>query len=76
MFTQLAEKISCLAKKILSFVNDAPISAEEKNRLLHYSIFLVIGLPTMHIFGIYNFFKSNYLLSTLIFISSSEYTTL
>jgi len=57
--------------KLNSFVKDAPISAEEKNRLQHYAVFLSLGIPTMMIYGLVNLFRGNFLLCLLILSSGS-----
>lgn len=44
-------------------------NAESQNRFLHYSAFLLLGVPTMLAFGCYHLNAGNYLLSLLDFAS-------
>ena len=69
MYNWMLRHIRGLSENIDTLVNKAPISAEEKNLLQQYTVFLLLGIPTMVIYGIYNLTKSNYMLCTLIFIS-------
>ncbi len=51
------EMVTCiqkLVKGVVSFINDAPISPDEKTHLQHYSVFLVIGIPAMVFYGLKN----------------------
>ena len=70
MYNWMLRHIRALSENIDTLVNKAPISAEEKNLLQQYTVFLLLGIPTMVIYGIYNLTKSNYMLCTLIFISA------
>jgi len=69
MYNWMLRHIRALSENIDTHVNKAPISAEGKNLLQQYTVFLLLGIPTMVIYGIYNLTKSNYMLCTLIFIS-------
>ena len=59
-----------MAKKIALFSDKAPISKEAKTRLQHYVIFLVLGFPTMVLFGLYSFYKGNTTLALIILPSA------
>jgi len=48
--------------KIKTFAASAPVSLEEKTRLQHYIIFMILGIPTMCIFGVFNLLKGNNLI--------------
>jgi len=61
------EIVIWLNSKIKAFAASAPISQEEKTRLQHYIIFMILGIPTMCIFGVSNLLKGN----PLIFAFSS-----
>lgn len=52
-------------------IDEAPMSAEEKNRLRHFAVFVVIGVATMVGYGAYNFLAGNLLLGSLVFLSGS-----
>ncbi len=60
MYNWMLRHIRALSENIDTLVNKAPISAEEKNLLQQYTVFLLLGIPTMVIYGIYNLTKSNY----------------
>lgn len=67
-------KIKKSVEKGLEFLKDIPLSSDEKIRFQHYSIFLLLGLPTMVVFCCYNLIKGNYILC--LFILSSAIGTL
>lgn len=48
-------------------VEGLPIDSEEKTRLQHFMAFLLLGVPTMLAFGIYNCLKANWVLGGVIF---------
>ncbi len=56
---------------IADLVDEAPISTDRKARLFHYTIFVILGIPTMVAFGLYNLAKANYLLCGLVLVSGS-----
>jgi hypothetical protein len=56
-----------IAGQISSMVKGLPLDSEEQTRLQHYRAFLLLGVPTMLAFGIYNCLKSNWALSGVIF---------
>lgn len=57
-------------RSVMASVDDAPMAdAEKKNRLHHYTVFILLGVPTMAGFGIYNIVKGDTFLSVLIFLS-------
>jgi diguanylate cyclase (GGDEF)-like protein len=60
-----------LEDKLNTFVDRAPVSAEEKTRLQHYTIFISAGIPTMVIYGLVNWFRGGYFLCLLILASGS-----
>lgn len=48
--------------KIKAFADSAPISQDEKTRFQHYIIFMMLGLPTMLVFGVDNLLNGNNLI--------------
>jgi len=60
--TMVKEVLIWLYSKIKSFAASAPVSLDEKIRLQHYIIFMILGIPTMCIFGVYNLLKGNNLI--------------
>lgn len=51
------------------FIDRAPISAEEKNRLQQYTVLILLGIPTMVVFGLIHLNRGHYPLSAAIFTS-------
>ncbi|MCJ8318603.1 MAG: GGDEF domain-containing protein [Colwellia sp.] len=56
------EVFTWINSKIKTFAASAPVSLEEKIRLQHYIIFMILGIPTMCIFGVSNLLKGNNLI--------------
>ncbi len=56
-----------LADRISAMVDSLALDSEEKTRLTHFMAFLMLGIPTMLGFGIYNFMKGNWTLGSIIF---------
>ena len=54
---------------LFSIVDRATIPQDEKDRLRHYTVFVMIGFPFMVAFGLYNLAKTQYLLSGLIAVT-------
>jgi PAS domain S-box-containing protein len=54
---------------LVSYIDKAPISAEEKNRLQQYTVFISLGIPTMAVYGLIHLNRHRYLLSGAIFAS-------
>lgn len=48
-------------------VEGLPIHSEEKTRLQHFMAFLLLGVPTMLAFGVYNCLQSNWVLGGMVF---------
>jgi len=63
-FLTLIQRIS---EHILAMVAALPLDAEEKTRLQHFLAFLLLGVPTMLVFGLYNCWQSNWVLGAVIF---------
>jgi len=59
-----------LSFKIKSFAASAPISEEEKTRLQHYIIFMILGIPTMFVFGVTNFFNGKTIIFAFAFTTA------
>jgi len=59
-----------LSFKIKSFAASAPISEEEKTRLQHYIIFMILGIPTMSVFGVTNLFNGKAIISVFAFTTA------
>ena len=51
--------LTWLHAKISEFSASAQVSEQEKIRIQHYIIFILLGIPTMLIFGLYNLFIAN-----------------
>jgi PAS domain S-box-containing protein len=58
-----------LWRNLVAYIDKAPISAEEKNRLQQYTVFISLGIPTMAVYGLVHLNRSRYLLSGAIFAS-------
>ncbi len=56
-----------IAGQISAMVEDLPLDSEEQTRLQHYLAFLLLGVPTMLAFGIYNCLRSNWVLGGVVF---------
>lgn len=54
-------------RNLVSYIDKAPISAEEKNRLQQYTVFISLGIPTMAVYGLIHLNSHRYLLSGAIF---------
>lgn len=52
-------------------IDRGPVSSDDQARLQHYSVFLLLGIPTMLAFGLYNFLRAQYLLFSLILLSAT-----
>ena len=48
-------------------VESLPLDSEEKTRLRHFMAFLLLGVPTMLAFGVYNCWMSHWTLGSVIF---------
>ncbi len=55
--------------RLLRMADRAPVEPEERLRLYHYSIFLVIGAPLMSVFAVYNILFGPPLLGWMIAVS-------
>ncbi len=61
-----------LTRRIESIADAAHATSEDdKTRLQYYTIFLLLGLPTMAIYGFYGFINADYLLVGIIAITAS-----
>ena len=58
-----------LWRNLVAYIDKAPISAEEKNRLQQYTVFIFLGIPTMAVYGLVHLNRHRYLLSGAIFAS-------
>jgi len=61
LFKRISEPISAMVESL-------PLDSEEKTRLRHFQAFLLLGLPTMLVFGTYNCLKANWILGAVIFV--------
>ena len=59
-----------MVKNHLALIDQIPISSDEKARLQHYSVFLLAGIPTMMVFGVYNMIAANFLIYSLLLLSA------
>jgi len=62
--------LAWIYSKIKAFAASAPVSIEEKNRLQHYIIFMILGIPTMFIFGVINLLRGHHLIFFLALITA------
>lgn len=69
MPAQTLEFFRNLPATMLPSEDEPPFDAEDRNRLQHYTVFLLLGIPTMVVFGGYNLFAGNYLQSVFVFAS-------
>lgn len=67
MYRWLMEGASRVSRRISLMVEGLPVDSEEKTRLYHFMAFLLLGVPTMLAFGIYNLMKANWALGGVIF---------
>ena len=58
-------------RSMVTSIDHAPISSDDRTRLQHYSVFLLAGIPTMVVFGLYNLAIANYLLVALVLLSAA-----
>ncbi len=56
-----------IAQHIAALVESLPLDSEEKTRLRHFVAFLLLGVPTMLVFGIYNCWQAHWVLAAVIF---------
>lgn len=63
--------LTWIYSKIKAFAASAPVSLEEKTRLQHYIVFMILGIPTMFVFGVINLLKGNHLVSIFAIASAS-----
>lgn len=56
-------------KSIAQYIDKAPISSEDKDRLYHYTVFILLGIPTMSVFIVYHLINQNYGLAITIITS-------
>lgn len=54
---------------IFDVVDRSPISEDDKERLRHFTVFVLIGMPALALFGIHNYFRANYLLCAMIMVT-------
>ena len=67
-FHRILDRLTC---HITSITDAAPLPSEgDKIRLQHYTIFLLIGLPTMVCYGLYAYLQNDYQLVGFVFITS------
>lgn len=59
-----------LWKRIETFIEKAPIPSPDRVRLRQFTVFVVLGVPTMAAYGLYNLAEGEYVLSSLIFASA------
>lgn len=69
MFKPICHLFHHLWGNLVSYIDKAPITAEEKNRLQQYTVFISLGIPTMVVYGLFHLNNHHYLLSGAIFAS-------
>ena len=57
MLRSAVGRVKLFWENIATLVDKAPISADEKNRLKQYTVFLLMGVPTMIVYGLYNLIR-------------------
>jgi hypothetical protein len=61
---------SQLWKRIETLIEKAPGNSGDRNRLLVYTVFLLLGIPTMAAYGIQSLTRGEYVLSSFIYVSA------
>lgn len=61
---------SRLWKPIENFIEKAPGDSGDKNRLLVYTVFLLLGVPTMAAYGIQSLIRGEYVLCSFVIVSA------
>ncbi len=56
--------------RLAAAADRAPIDAEERLRLHHYSVFMTLGVPAMLVFGAINLVRGSHLIGVLIVVSA------
>ena len=56
---------------MVALINRTSFSPDDKTRFYYYSIFLLLGMPTMLAYGLYNLLNANYILLTFISLSAT-----
>ncbi len=57
-------------QSIMISLDEAPLDVDQKNQLRHYTVIVLVGVPTMVGYGLYNILMDHYLLAGIIFVSS------
>jgi hypothetical protein len=65
----MTDRVRVSFGSISEAIDRTSLDLEEKNRLKHYSVYLVIGLPTMAAFAIYNGFSGKPLIAGVVLTS-------
>ena len=65
-------KIERYYSGLLSLWREENVDSEKQNRFLNYSIFTLLGIPTMLLFGAAHFLSGHYEISLLIFIAGTS----
>lgn len=60
---------------VFAAIDQMPMGSEERLRLQHYTVFILVGLPTMTVYGLFNLLVGSYLLVGLIAMSAVGLTT-
>ncbi len=60
-----------LSAFIMSHADDPSITADEKTRLQYFSVFVLLGIPAMVVFGVSNFLQQNWLLFGVVLVSGT-----
>lgn len=61
---------SLLWKRIDTLIERAPVDSVDRIRLRQYTVFLLLGVPTMAAYGIQSLTRGEYVLSSFIFVSA------
>ena len=59
-----------LWKRIEAFIERAPIPSADRIRLRQFTVFVLLGVPTMVAYGLYDLARGEYVLSSIIFASA------
>ena len=59
-----------LRTRIERFIEKAPILSRDRVRFQQFTVFVLLGVPTMAAYGLYNLVKGEYVLSLVIFVSA------
>ncbi|MCP4690999.1 MAG: hypothetical protein GY859_23315, partial [Desulfobacterales bacterium] len=67
----MVDLIKNVIKRFYSFMDRTPLSSDEKMRFQHYTVFLLLGIPTMVVYGLSALFMNKFVLFLFIMLSAT-----